>query len=141
VGVDAVPGLESADVSTHVHSDLPVVAERAMYFGYPECPGGHVQTGYTEPGELFYLAEGLTSRFCDTYVLVMNPGDTAVFAGVILVGPGGTLAEWPLDVAAHSRATVCVNKLPNLENKEFSIRVVANGPVVVERAMYFNFPR
>ncbi|MEW6553669.1 MAG: DUF5719 family protein [Actinomycetota bacterium] len=141
LSVDAVPGLESADVSTHVRSDLPVVAERAMYFGYPECPGGHVQTGYTEPGQLFYLAEGLTSRFCDTYVLVMNPGDTAVFAGVILVGPGGTLAEWPLDVAAHSRATVCVNKLPNLENKEFSIRVVSNGPVVVERAMYFSFPR
>lgn len=141
VYVDAAPGMDNTDVSIRLDSDLPVVAERSMYFGYPECPGGHVQTGYTEPGNLYFFAEGYTSRFFDTYLLVMNPNDTELPVVVTFSRPDGTQVGQPMMVGPHSRASLKVNLVPNLSNSEFSIRVDTGGPAVVERAMYFNFPR
>jgi len=139
--VDSVPGMEETDVSVRLRSDLPVVAERAMYFGYPQCPGGHVSQGVNDPGDLRYFAEGYTSEFYDTYVLLMNPGDNQVPAVVTFCKPTGERIEQPLMVAAHTRASLLVNQVPGLSSSEFSIRVEAGGPLVVERAMYFNFPR
>ncbi len=141
VPIDSLPGMEGTDVSVRITSDRPVVAERAMYFGYQECPGGHVQTGYTEPGTLFYMAEGCTSPYFDTYILVMNPGDASLFAGIKFIGTRETISEWGIDVAPHSRATLKVNDLPRLSSTEFAVRVDTNAPAVVERAMYFSIPR
>jgi hypothetical protein len=141
VNVGAVPGMESTDVSVRVTSDLPVVAERSMYFGYPECPGGHVQVGTTDPGDLRFFAEGCTSRFFDTYLLVMNPGDTELPVVVTFCRPDGTTVGQPMMVGPHSRATLKVNLVPGLSEAEFSIRVDTGGPAVVERSMYFSIPR
>ena len=44
-------------------------------------------------------------------------------------------------VGPHSRASIKVNLVPNLSNSEFSIRVDTGGEAVVERAMYFSYPR
>ncbi len=39
-------GVETYDVSTRVTSDVPVIAERAMYFTYKDAiPGGHASVG------------------------------------------------------------------------------------------------
>jgi hypothetical protein len=141
VAVDAVPGMESADVSVYLHSNRPVMAERAMYFAYQDCPGGHVQTGYNEPGQLFFMAEGYTSPFFDTFLMVMNPNDTELNVAFSFRKPDGNLVTWPLQVGAHSRGTLKVNSIPYLTDSEFSIRVDTDLPAVVERAMYFNYPR
>ncbi len=141
VYVDAVPGMDNTDVSVKVRSDRPVMAERAMYFGYPDCPGGHVQTGYNQLGYLFFMAEGYTSPYFDTFLLVMNPNDTALNVAATFSRPDGPEVAWPMTVAPHSRATLKVNSIPYLINAQFSIRVDTDGPAVVERAMYFNFPR
>ena len=141
VYVDAVPGMDNTDVSIKVRSDHPVMAERAMYFGYPGCPGGHVQTGYTELGYLFFMAEGYTSPYFDTFLLVMNPNDSVLNVAATFSRPDGPEVAWPMTVAPHSRATLKVNSIPYLTNAEFSIRVDTDGPAVVERAMYFNYPR
>ena len=141
VNVDAAPGMDATDVSIRLTSNIPVVAERSMYFGYPECPGGHVQAGVTEPGILRFFAEGYTSKYYDTYLLVMNPGDTDLPVVVTFCRPDGTTVGQPMMVGPHSRASLKVNLVPNLSSSEFSIRVDTGGPAVVERAMYFSFPR
>ncbi len=60
VHVDTVPGLENANVSTQVVCDLPVVAERSMYFDYNGKSGGHNSIGVTDPSSSWYFAEGYT---------------------------------------------------------------------------------
>ncbi|NPV58051.1 MAG: L,D-transpeptidase [Actinobacteria bacterium] len=141
INVDAAPDMGDTDVSVRLTSTLPVVAERAMYFGYAECPGGHVQAGCTDPGILRFFAEGYTSRFFDTYLLVMNPNDYDLPVVVTFCRPDGSTVGQPMMVGPHSRATLKVNLVPNLSNSEFSIRVDTGGPAVVERAMYFSYPR
>ena len=141
INVDAAPEMGDTDVSVRLTSTLPVVAERAMYFGYAECPGGHVQAGCADPGNLRFFAEGYTSRFFDTYLLVMNPNDYDLPVVVTFCRPDGSTVGQPMMVGPHSRATLKVNLVPNLSNSEFSIRVDTGGPAVVERAMYFSYPR
>ena len=141
VSVDAVPGMSDTDVSVRVRADHKVVAERSMYFGYPECPGGHVSPGTTEPGILRFFAEGNTSVFYDTYLLLMNTGETEAPVVVTFCKPSGEQIGQPLSIPAHSRASLKVNLVPGLSDSEFSIRVDAGEPLVIERAMYFNFPR
>ncbi|MBC7228900.1 MAG: L,D-transpeptidase family protein [Actinobacteria bacterium] len=139
--VDAVPEMGDTDVSVRLDSDLPVVAERAMYFGYAECPGGHAQVGCTDPGILHLFAEGYTSQFFDAYLLVMNPNENELPVVVTFCRPDGTTVGQPMMIGPHSRATLKVNLVPGLSNGEFSIRVDTGGPAVVERAMYFSYPR
>ncbi len=141
INVDAAPDMGDTDVSVRLRSDLPVVAERAMYFGYAECPGGHVQAGCTDPGILRFFAEGYTSRFFDTYLLVMNPNEYDLPVVVTFCRPDGSTVGQPMMVGPHSRATLKVNLVPDLSSSEFSIRVDTGGPAVVERAMYFSYPR
>jgi hypothetical protein len=141
VHVDDIPGLESTDVSVRLRSDLPVVAERAMYFDYPYCPGGSVNTGCVEAAKMHYLAEGYTSNYFDVYMLVMNDGDKTVPVLLTFCLPSGQKVNYPLAAAAHSRSSVLVNSIPGMRSTEFSVMVEAGGPVAVERATYFNFPR
>jgi hypothetical protein len=139
--VDAVPGLEDSEVSTRITADRPVVAERAMYFDYQEADGGHVSPGCTDPGILYFLAEGYTSPFFDAYLLFMNPNAEDLYATVTFMQPGGVQVGYPLLVPPRSRATLIVNEVPGMESTEFSTRVDLSAPALVERAMYFNFPR
>jgi lipoprotein-anchoring transpeptidase ErfK/SrfK len=141
VSVDNIPNMAGTDVSVRLRSGLPVVAERAMYFGYSECPGGSVSTGCVEPTTTNYMAEGYTNDFFDTYLLIMNPQDTAVTANITFCLPSGQQVGWSPQIGAHSRYSVQVNLIPGLSSTEFSIKTEAKVPVVVERAMYFNFPR
>ena len=141
VGVDSIPGLENTEVSARLTSDRPVVAERAMYFGYPDCPGGHAETGRRQASPLHFLAEGYTSPFFDTYLLFQNPGDSAVSAVVSFFKPDGTEVRQEVALGPRSRGTLKVNQVPGLESSEFSVAVSANGPILVERSTYFNYPR
>ena len=73
--------------------------------------------------------------------LVMNPGDSELPVVVTFCRPDGTTVGQPMMVGPHSRASLKVNLVPNLSSSEFSIRVDTGGPAVVERAMYFSYPR
>ena len=141
VPVDALPGLENTEVSLRITSDRPVVAERAMYFGYLECPGGHAELGRTVPALRHYLAEGYTSPHYDAFLLLMNPGDLSTAVRITYMKPDGNRLIQDLEVPAHARATILVNRVPGMESTEFSVLAEAGRPVFVERAMYFNYPR
>ena len=74
IHVDAVPGLDSSDVSTRIDSDIPVASERAMYFDYYGWRGGHDSPGATALSDKWYFAEGCTNGSFDTWVLLQEPG-------------------------------------------------------------------
>lgn len=63
IHVDAIRGLENADVSTIVEAQggSRVIAERAMYFVYEgRISDGHDSIGVTAPSTTWYFAEGYT---------------------------------------------------------------------------------
>ncbi len=137
--VDAVPGMEATEFSTHVTSNTPVIAERAMYFNYSGLTGGHDVIGATAPKATWYLAEGYTADAFDTYILIQNPGKTAASVTIqYLLSSGGVVTK-TYSVAANSRATVQVDLIPELAAAAFSSVVSSNVPIIVERAMYFNY--
>ncbi len=139
IGVDQIPGLEQAEVSSVISSDRPVVAERSMYFNYAGKDGGSGTRGVTAPSDTWYLAEGYTGGAFDTYLLVMNPGTSSSHVTATFMLPGGKQQDLQFDVAPLTRYTVHVDEVPGLAATDLSVRVQATAPVVAERAMYFDY--
>jgi len=135
--VDGIPGMEDTGFSTHVRADGPVVAERAMYFARDPQTGGTVSTGSPHTSEDWYLAEGYTGEEFETYLLLSNPGEEGVNAHLSFMFEGGGEADYSCWIAPRSRFTLRVDDLPQMGAASFSTHVRADGPVVVERAMYF----
>ncbi|MBN1288678.1 MAG: hypothetical protein JXA49_03470, partial [Actinobacteria bacterium] len=139
VHLDTLPGLANADVSTEVTANMPVVAERAVYFNYEGKTGGHDSVGVTAPGTAWYLAEGYTGGDFDTWVLVQNPGrKDAEVTLEFQLPPGKSAPPLTFKVPAGTRKSVHLDTLPGLANADVSTEVTANMPVVAERAVYFN---
>ena len=69
---------------------LPGIAERAMYFGLnPLWIGGHESVGVTLPSRNWFLAEGATGTFFETFVLFANPvGDSGQRGRALSAGHG-----------------------------------------------------
>ena len=126
-----VPGSE---VSTRVHASLPVVVERAMYWGSRD--GGHGALGVPAPSVSWYLAEGCTAFGFEEYVLIQNPNpDTAVVALEFRLR-NGTGARRTLSVGPGSRSTVNVADV--VPGDDVSVLVTSDAPVIAERAMYWS---
>ncbi|MBU1671503.1 MAG: hypothetical protein KKF41_10535 [Actinobacteria bacterium] len=125
------------DVSIVVESDLPIIAERPMYFKYQgRITGGHVVVGATEPDTHFFLAEGTTRAGFTEYLCLLNPG--AVDAEVLIryMFTDGTKLERNMTVGATSRQTVNVRDDVG-DEKDVAIEIISDQPIVVERPMYF----
>ncbi len=137
--VDAVSGMEATEFSTRLSSDIPVIAERAMYFNYNGLTGGHDVIGATAPELLWYLAEGYTADAFDTYILIQNPGAVAASVNIQYLESSGQVITKNYSVAANSRSTVQVDLIPELSSSAFSSVISSDVPVIVERAMYFNY--
>ncbi|MDD5748063.1 MAG: N-acetylmuramoyl-L-alanine amidase [Actinomycetota bacterium] len=60
VRVDDVDGMKNVEFSTLVESELPLIAERAMYFRIGQRSGGHSSVGIPSPSQNWYFAEGCT---------------------------------------------------------------------------------
>ncbi|MGQ9476577.1 MAG: SpoIID/LytB domain-containing protein [Actinomycetota bacterium] len=139
VWMDQEPGLEGGEFAVRMESDVPVVAERAVYFGYRDLGGGSVAEGAPDPDTRWYFAEGYTGGDFDAWVLLANPNPEAVTARLTFFLPGGSTRQAEVPVAPRSRATVSVDAIPGMGNQEFSALVEATAPIVAERAMYFNY--
>ena len=125
------------DVSITVESDLPIMAERPVYFEYNgKITGGHVVIGATEPDTHFYLAEGTTRAGFTTYLCILNPGDATANVTIRYLFTDGRVQEKQVAVVGKSRHTVDVrNDVGN--DKDVAMEIVSDQPVVVERPMYF----
>ncbi|MDY6795654.1 MAG: SpoIID/LytB domain-containing protein [Actinomycetota bacterium] len=139
IWLDQEPGLDDGEFSAEVESDLPVVAERAVYFGRQGIGGGTASEGSTDPGGSWYFAEGYTGGYFDTWILLGNPGDKAAKTTLTFMLPDASTRELEVEVPPRSRSTVHVDDLPGLEDMEFSTSVKSRECLVAERAMYFDY--
>ncbi len=134
------------EVSAEVASDLPVVAERPMYFSYGGAgpgaarDGGHDVAGVATPATAWYFAEGYTGPGFDEYVCLLNPGDTAATVTFrFQTESAGEVVRTGYAVPAQARATFKANDLLSPYAGATSLAVESTHPVVAERPMYFDY--
>ncbi len=138
ISVNAFVGADK-NVSIKVTSDLPIVAERPMYFNYQGAwTGGHDVMGATSPREEFYFAEGYTGAGFEEWLCLMNPNPSPTTAHVTYFFRGGASQTQDVGIGANTRATVNVNAAAG-PDKEVSMRVTSDDPIVAERPMYFDY--
>ncbi len=124
----------ATDVSITVMSDIPVVAERSMYWS--NRIEGHDSIGCTTPDRTWYLAEGSTWGF-EEYVLLANPTDSAAHVTLTFMRNDGVTQNLGATVGGLSRVTVRVNDV--MPNAQVSVKVTSSDqPIMVERSMYWN---
>jgi hypothetical protein len=147
IWVDTFPELAGVEVSGVVESTngVPILAERAMYSSAPTRPfvAGHESAAVAEPALSWFLAEGATGSYFDTFVLVANPSDERADVEARYLLPDGTVITRAYQVAANSRLTIWVDlEDPRLESAAVSTAIAStNGvPVIVERAMWWPGP-
>ncbi len=127
------------DVSVTVASDVPVVAERPMYFNYRGVwAGNHVAAGSAVKSTEWFFAEGTTRPGFEEWLCVLNFNDGPAQVSVESMESGGVTGTWSFPVGRYSRGTASINALAGA-NKDISIRVSSDVPLVAERPMYFNY--
>lgn len=141
INVDSEVG-EGQEVSARLRSSIPVVVERSMYFRYWNgWKGGHTGMASTGSRTDWFLAEGFTghdhSRF-DTWILVANENEDPTQVTVTYMFPGGGTETLTYTAPARGRLTISADRDLG-EGREFSARIHSELPVVVERAMYFDY--
>ncbi len=124
------------DVSTKVISDLPVVAERPMYFDYRSAINeGSNAMGVNKPSSSWYLAEGCTRDGFEEWICLQNPGAEKATARITYMLGDSTNQEQIVEVPAHSRKTVRVNDIVG-PGQDVSAQIMSDAPIIVERPMY-----
>lgn len=141
VNAKLVPEMATAEFSTVVSSDLPVVADRTMTWnatGY----GSHAETSVLAPATTWYLAEGATHSNFNLFYLIQNPADTAAAVEVTYLRPAPAAPfVTSYTVAPRSRFTIWVNTAAaELASTDVSatLRSTNDVPIIVERAMYLD---
>lgn len=124
-----------AAFSTRVESDLPMVAERAMY-RFP----GNASTGVTgvaSPSRNWYFAGGLPSyrgQPFDSWLLLQNPGPNPVSATITFLGSDGRTETTYRVLPPSSRSSLFVSQL--FGSGSHGIRVEAGGDIIAERSVF-----
>jgi uncharacterized delta-60 repeat protein len=139
VAAGSIPQIVNRSFAMVVESNVPIVAERAMYFGAARLwDGGHESTGVSAPASNWFLAEGATGPFFDTFILLANPNPTPASVVLTFLTDTGASIVRTRTVAANARLTVNMElEDPLLANAAASTTISASQPIVVERAMYW----
>ncbi|MDD5747895.1 MAG: FxLYD domain-containing protein [Actinomycetota bacterium] len=124
------------DASIKVESDKAIIAERAMYRNSRRC--GHDSIGTTSPSTTYFLSEGTTAWGFSEFILVQNPNSyqVAVYITYMQSDFSEPVQKPPFTMPANSRQTIKVND--DLPDRDLSAKVQASGPIIAERAMYWN---
>lgn len=130
---EVIPGSE---VATRVTSDVPVIAERAVY--WDDRNGGHGTIGSPTPADDWMLAEGCTDFGFETWVLIQNPSATSrAEVELRLLRNGAEVRSFEYTVPPVARYSVSLNELTAEAPGDVSVEVVSDIPVVAERSMYW----
>ena len=143
------PRLERAAFGMTVQSTVPIVAERAMYWGTPSASdpatptlpwtGGHATAGSPVQAARWAFAEGLQDfrdasavRY-ETFVLLSNPSPTPIVVRGTFVREDGTGVQYDQCVPGNGRANIWTATLPALSHRQFavfaeSVSSTASGP-------------
>ncbi len=105
-----------------------------------EAYGGEVVTQeYTNVIENWYLAEGYTGDFADTFILVQNPGSATahICVSYMLQDPKGVKLR-KLEVPPKSRYTIATQDNDQVgRGFAFSTKLASSEKIIVERSMYW----
>jgi uncharacterized repeat protein (TIGR01451 family) len=127
-----------------VDFDQPGLAERAMYFGDGTSRvfgGGHDSAGEPALSETWFLAEGATGPFFETFVLIANPKATDALVDITFLPSTGVPVTKRKTVPANRRLTINIEQEdPSLANAAVSTQVVSSQPIIVERSQYWPDP-
>ena len=138
-----VPGLSGTSFSTVVDATVPVIAERAMYFGAAKAwDGGTAASAAIATASRWYFPEGAQGWYFDTYFCVANPGTTTAHLTYRYLLEDGTAVVTTHEVAGQRRLTVYAgDEDPRVDGAAgFSTEITSDVPIVVERAMYWQRP-
>lgn len=135
-------GAASARVSAVIKgTDTPadIIVERSLFFPQDAVPygGGSSASGTTAPATRWVLAEGSGGIF-QTFILLANPGTTPVTADVTYLRSNGSTITVNRAIPPGGRETLWPTSEEPLASEGFSTVVEATGPIVAERAMYFD---
>ena len=86
----------------------------------------------------FYFAEGYTGDGFDEYLCLMNPNAAGTTAHITYMFSDGSTQVQDVPIGATTRCTVNVNGVVGA-GREVSLKVEAEGKIVAERPMYFNY--
>jgi hypothetical protein len=138
------PELVNRAFGARVTFDRPGVAERAMYFSVinsGQLSGGHASAGVTSPSTSWFLAEGATGSYFNTFLLLANPQATATTATLTYLPSSGAPVTRTVDVPAFGRATINIAlEDASLADTAVATRVESILPIVVERSQYWPSP-
>jgi hypothetical protein len=140
------PQLASTALSTVVDADVPVVAERSMYWP-KDWQEAHNSPGATETGVTWATAGGEEGGdfSAQTYVLIANTSPFVGTARVTVMREGQLPLALDIPLAANSRTNVPIGATGAFEpalNSRFGVLVESLGAtpaqIVVERSTYSN---
>ena len=137
-----VPELADRSFGITVRASQPIMAERSMYFGTTPArfwSGGHESAGVTSASREWFLAEGATGGFFDTFILLSNPQDTPAQVTLRYLLDTGETVTVPKTIAARARLTTNIEAEADvrLHNAAVSTVVRSDVPIIAERSMYW----
>ena len=134
--------------STIVECDVPVVAERAMYFD--DYRSGHDALGVTAERTTWYFAEGFTGGNAqiafETFLLIGNDNDQQATVTATYFRDSGVPVVRSYTVPPYSRFNIWTDQERNdsgaflLPSAAFSVRLDSTVPIVAERSVYWGTP-
>jgi len=138
VGVDNSSKVETTN-------NVPVVAERPMYFAYGTdhglyWPGGHDVVGVNQPRDTWYFAEGTTRPGFEQYICLQNPTGAEADVTITYMLANSQTQTQDLKVGANSRITVAVHGVLGVGHDNSASVESTNGvDIVAERPQYFDY--
>jgi len=141
--VNPVSIVREKDFSTMVEckEGKTIAVDRTMSWtgeGAPS-PDGHCSIGVTGADTTWYLAEGSSAWGFDCWLLIQNPNATEATAQVTYMIEGADPVTVEKKIPGNQRKTY--NMANDIGEKDASIKVEADIPVIPERAMYRNNKR
>jgi hypothetical protein len=121
---------------------VPVVAERAMYYG-SDWTVGTMGQGATSPMQRWRFAEGSTYGYYPYYLLA-NPSSLTVTVQATFYLEGASPVSFSVPIGPGQRYTIDPSSIPSLQNHNFAaeftvLKTGTDAPpgIVAERAMYW----
>ena len=140
--IDVNDQVPSKDLSTWVHADRPVIAERSMYWGEgtPLGEACHDSIGMPAAHDTFYLPDGETQNGYETWTLVQNPNVCDVEVLITYLTPTGNGdVKFTDTVPANSRKTYSMaDRLGEGKASVLVECVTSDKRIMVERSMYWS---
>jgi hypothetical protein len=135
--------LQNAAFATRISSTVPIVAERAMYWGgFAE---GHATAGLTQEEGSWVFAEGLAGthdgQSFETFYLFLNPSNAAIDVTGTFYREDGYGTQQTYTLPPNSRFTLYGAAVPHMNGSKFGAVFQASAPFIVERAVYWGAGR